>query len=110
MHTNLLKLKDDKTEFILTGSWLQLAKVENLSLVIGQDTIQPTESVCNLRYYMDSEVKGRAHIIKLCSSLYLVIMKIARVRCMMDKDTTALTMQALILQVGLLQQSSLGMC
>ena len=46
---------------------------------------------------MDNELNGSTHISKLCSSLYLVIKKIARVRCMMDKDTTALIMQALIL-------------
>ena len=92
MHTNLLKLNDDKAEFILTESQLQLPKVDNISLVIGQDTVQPTESTCNLGYYMDKELQGRAHISKLCSSLYLTIKKIARVRCMMDKDTTALIM------------------
>ena len=69
MHTNLLKLNDDKTEFILTGSWLQLAKVDSISLVIGQDTIQPIESAHNLRFYMVKELKGRVHINKLCSSL-----------------------------------------
>ena len=61
MHTNLLKLNDDKTEFILTGSALHLAKVDNISLMIGQDTIQPTESAHNLGYYMDKELKGRAN-------------------------------------------------
>ena len=65
--------------------------------MIGQDTVQPTESVCNLGYYMDKELKGRAHISKLCSTLYLAIKKIARIRCMIDKDTTAIIMQALIL-------------
>ena len=97
MHMNLLKLNDDNTEFIITGSQLQLAKVDNISLVIGQDTNQPTESAHNPGYYMESELKGRAHISKLCSSLYLAIKKIARVRYMMDKDTTALIMQALVL-------------
>ena len=97
MCTNLLKLNNDKTGFILTGSQLQLAKVDNISLVVGQDTIQPTESAHNLGYYMDKELNGRAHISKLCSSLYLAIKKITRVRCMMDKETTAPIMQALIL-------------
>ena len=97
MCTNLLKLNDDKTEFILTGSCLQLAKVDNISLVIGQDTIQPTESRHNLRCYMDKALKGGAHISKLCSSLYLAIKQIARVRNLIDKDTTSLIMQALIL-------------
>ena len=52
-------------EFILTGSQPKPAKVDNISLVIDQDTIHPTESTHNLGYYMDKEVKGRAHISKL---------------------------------------------
>ena len=97
MHTNLSKLNDDKMEFILIGSQPWLAKVDNISLVIGQDTTQPTESAHDLRYYMDNELKGRAYIIKQCSFLYLASKKIARVSCMMNKDTTVLIMQALIL-------------
>ena len=65
IHTNLLKLNDEKMEFIVTGSQLQLAKVDNISLVIGQETIQPTENAHNLRYYMHKELKGRADIRKL---------------------------------------------
>ena len=41
---------------------------------------------------MDKELKGRGHISKLYSSL-----NIGRLRYMMDKDTTALIMQALVL-------------
>ena len=33
--------------------------MDNISLVIGQDTIHPTETAYNLGYYMDKELKGR---------------------------------------------------
>ena len=46
---------------------------------------------------MDKELKGRDHISKLCSFLYLAIKKMVRVKHMMNKDATALIMQALIL-------------
>ena len=46
---------------------------------------------------MDKELKVSPHISKLCSSLYLAIKNIAGVRCMLDKDTTAPIMQALVL-------------
>ena len=39
--------------------------MDNISLVIGQDTIQPTESARSLGCYLDNELKGGAHISKL---------------------------------------------
>ena len=40
MRTNLLKLNDEKTEFLIIGTPQQLAKVTTTSIKIGQDNIQ----------------------------------------------------------------------
>ena len=42
MHTNLLKLNDDKTEFIMIDTRQQLARAGNMEIQIGDDMIQPT--------------------------------------------------------------------
>ena len=44
MRTNLLKLNDDKTEFLIIGTPQQLAKVRTTSIKIGTDQIQCSES------------------------------------------------------------------
>ena len=62
MTQNLLKLNNDKMEFILMGTWQQLSKLDNISLHIGSDTIKPTDHVRNLGFVMDSLLKNAAHI------------------------------------------------
>ena len=39
MHTNLLRLNDEKTGFLLIGTGQQLAKVGDISMEIGSDVI-----------------------------------------------------------------------
>ena len=46
MRTNLLKLNDDKTEFLIIGTPQQLAKVRTTSIKIGTDQI-PTQWECS---------------------------------------------------------------
>ena len=43
--TNLLKLNDEKTKFIMIGTRQQLARAGNAEIQIGEDMIQPTNFV-----------------------------------------------------------------
>ena len=45
MRTNLLKLNDDKTEFLMLGTDQQLRKSGEMTIVIGSDEISPTDFV-----------------------------------------------------------------
>ena len=38
---NLLKLNDEKTEFLLVGTKQQLSKITNINVKIGHDEIKP---------------------------------------------------------------------
>ena len=58
MTQNLLKLNNDKMEFILMSTQQQLSKLDNISLHIGSDTIKPTDHVRNLGFIMDSLLKN----------------------------------------------------
>ena len=52
MNTNLLKVNDDKTEFVLVGTKNKLVKVTpNIKIQIGDDIIGPTDTVKNLGYF-----------------------------------------------------------
>ena len=68
MTHNLLKLNNDKTEFILLGTRQQLSKLDNISFQIGSNTIIPTDHVRNLGFIMDSLLKNGSHINKITSS------------------------------------------
>ena len=57
MRTNLLKLNDYKTKFMLIGTRQQLHKVGKLMIEIGQDTIVNTPSARNLSFDYDEELK-----------------------------------------------------
>ena len=76
MHTNPLKLNDDKTEFIILGTKQQLVKVGDIEIIIGNDSTHKTSSVRNLGFYYDSQLKNITHINKLTSTLFTAIQKL----------------------------------
>ena len=99
MRTNLLTLNGKKTEFIMVGSKNNLLKANtrNTSVQIGNDFITCVDSVHDLGYIIDNELKSTAHINKLTSTLFITIRKIARIRHLIDKEPTKILMQALVL-------------
>ena len=64
MTLNLLKLNDDKTEFILFGSRQQLSKLDTIPVLItvGNTMVHLVEMVRNLGYIMDKLLKKTSHI------------------------------------------------
>ena len=97
MRTNLLKLNDERTEFMIIGTRQQLHKVGKLMIEVGQDTIVNTPSAKNLGFHYHEEFKNTTHVNKLCCGLMVTIKKTAKVRHNIDKDTTKSLMQALML-------------
>ena len=78
MRTNLLKLNDDKTEFMIIGTRQQLHKVGKLMIEIGKDTTIDTPSARNLGLHYDEEFKNTTHRNKLCCGLTVTIKKITK--------------------------------
>ena len=97
MRTNLLKLNDDKTEFMIIGTRQQLHKAGKLMIEIGQDIIVNTPSTRNLGFLYNEEFKNTTHVNKLWCGLTVTIKKIANVRHNIDKETTKTLMQTLVL-------------
>ena len=97
MIQNLLKLNNNKTEFILLGTQQQLSKLDNISFQIGSDTIISTDHVRNLGFIMDSLLKNDSYINKITSSSYCKLHDIARIRPSLDSKTAQLIVQALVL-------------
>ena len=98
MRTNLLKLNDNKTEFIMVGSKNNLLKANtrNTLVQIGNDYITCMDSVCHLGYIIDNELKSTVHINKLTSTLFITIRKIAKIRHLIYKEMTKILMQTFV--------------
>ena len=95
--TNLLKLNDDKTEFMILGSKQELAKVGDTEIIIGNDSTHNTSSVRNLGFCYDSQLKNITHINTLSSTLFATIHKISKIRHLLDMNMTKILIQLLVL-------------
>ena len=97
MHTNFLKLNNDKTKYIIIGTYKNLQYVSDTDITIGDDTITASDFVRDLGFWFDKELKGTVHINKITSSCIYTIRNVARIRHLLDLDTTKTLMQALVL-------------
>ena len=94
---NMLKLNDEKTEFIIFGTRQQLAKISDISIKVGSMKIQPVEEVRNLGYFMDGLLKNSVHINKLSAAMFHNLRNIKRIQNKLDFDSTKTIIQALIM-------------
>ncbi len=89
MVANKLKLNDDKSEFILISSPHNKKKFDDLSLHIGTEVVDVTNSVRNLGVMMDSVFNMEDHITSVCRSCYFHLRNIGAIRQYLDSDTAA---------------------
>ena len=97
MHTNLLKLNDNKTEFLLIGTRNMLNQSGSMPIKVGNDNISNTDKARNLGVTFDKHLNNTDHINNLSSTLFFVSRNIARVRHLLDQDSTKIIVQALIM-------------
>ena len=79
MANNMLKLNDEKTEFIIFWTCQQLAKISDISIKVGSMNIQPVEEERNLGYFMDRFLKNSMHINKLSATMFNNLRNIKRI-------------------------------
>ena len=97
MCSNLLKLNDEKTEFIMIGTRQQIARAGNAETQIGDDIIQPTDFVRNLGFFYDKYMKNTIQVNQVTSTVFIMMKKISKIRHLLDTNTTKILMQALVL-------------
>ena len=100
MRTNKLKLNDDKTEVVLFGTRQQMAKLENsesINITIGNEVIKPVPSARNLGYFMESQLKSKTHIAKICSTTYYTLKNRARIRNLLTPEAAKVIVQGLVI-------------
>ena len=96
MARNMLKLNEEKTEFIIFGTHQQLKKIQNITIRIGSANIIPPDHIRNLGLMMDMFCKNTRHINHLSSSLCQQLRNIWNIRAKLDFDTAKTVVQALI--------------
>ena len=93
---NRMKLNDDKTEFLITGTDQQRKKLEMHTINVGNTEITVSESVKNLGVYLDSELKMEKHVNDICRRGYYKLRNFAEIRPYLDEDTARTVAQALV--------------
>ena len=88
MKLNLLKLNDDKTEFLLLRTKHNISLAGEFEIKMGNDTITNSMSAKNMGVHFDANLKGTIHTNKLSSSVFLTICNIAKIRSMLYMDST----------------------
>ena len=97
MARNMLKLNDEKTEFIIFGTHQELKKTDNITMRIGSKNIIPADHVRNLGFLMDKFCKNTKHINYLSSLLCYQLRNIWNIRGKLDFNAAKTVVQALIL-------------
>ena len=62
MEANYLKLNNSKTEFVIFGTQIDLAKVSGWTVTVGDSEILPSKSARNIGAFMDSVLNMETHI------------------------------------------------
>ena len=97
MTLNMLKLNDDKTEFIILGTRQQLTKLSDVSIRIGSTTVLPVDYVCNLGFFLDRFLKNSNHVNRLIAGLFNQLRNISRIRPRITYQSAQTIVQVLIL-------------
>ena len=96
MDVNMLKLNDDKMDFIMFVTHQQLLKTNAISVHVGGNLVDTVSCICSLGNFMDKWLKNTSHINKITSTLYLSLLKINKIRDKLDFDLVKTIVQALI--------------
>ena len=97
MLSDKLKVNDGKTEFLITGTWQQLAKVNFNSLRIGDNSISSVDKAKNLGFWFDSKMTMVTNISKCSSVAFFNILNIRRIRKFLTYETAKILVNSLVL-------------
>ena len=79
MNTNLLKLNDEKMDFIILGTRQQLAKVNEISIKVENAVVKPVPNFRDLGFFLDCLLRNGFHTNKICGQLYPLLCNIYKI-------------------------------
>ena len=97
MTTDKLKLNDDKTEFLITGTRQQLSKVHIEKLSVGGVSAAPVIYARNLGTWFDTYLSLVTHITNTCQAAFYHLHNIRRIRKFLTKESTKVLVHAFIM-------------
>ena len=110
MGMNLLKLNNDKAEFLMVGTQYQLSVAGDLGITTGQDLIKSCSVVWNLGVMFDCNLKSMTHVNKLVSTSYVTMRNITKIWHSLDQDTLKTLCHALVMsKIDYCNSTLLGM-
>ena len=96
MEQNLLKINDDKTELLLTGSSWLVKKYPSVSISVGESDIRSSASVKNLGMVFDSIMSMELFVKEKVKSANFGLSSIAKIRKYLTPEATKTICQALV--------------
>ena len=97
MLSDKLKLNSDKTEFLIMGTWQQIAKIKIENLCVGDCPVSPSSAaVKNLGSWFDSRLNMLTHINKTCSSAFYHLHHIRRIRKYLTRQSVESLIHAFV--------------
>ena len=97
MEANYLKLNDSKTEFVIFGTQIDLAKVSGWTITVGNSEILPSKSARNIGAFMDSALNMETHINNIIRSCYAQLHSISKIRRYLTIDAAKTIVHAFLL-------------
>ena len=88
MLTEQLKINDDKTEFLVIGTPQQLAKIQNLTVTVGNSSITSSSHAKNLGVIFDQHMTMDKHINSVSSKSFHQLIKIRQLRKYLNEKVT----------------------
>ena len=96
MISNKLKMNDSKTEFIIIGSYQQLAKINLTSIMVGGHRITAVDGIRNLGAFLDKNLSMKTLIEVKCNAAFCQLYSLRRIRKYLSHQATELLIHAFI--------------
>jgi len=96
MNANMLKLNAEKTEVIVFSSKHNSQHVSDVSIIVGDTNIKPSDCVRNLGAWFDSRMSMDAHINSISKSCYTQLRQIGHIRQYITNDATKSLFNSLV--------------
>ena len=97
MKANMLKLNDDKTEFLVISSRHTSKTPVISSLCIGHTDVEAVSSARNIGLILDDKLSMEEHIKSVCKASYMHLRNIAQVRRYLTEDATRTLMHSFVI-------------
>ena len=97
MRSNLLKLNDDKTEFIIFASPYFSRKITSLSLTVGNNRTDSTPFVRNLGAIFDRKLSMENLVLEKVRTALFYLKNISRIRRYLDQESAKTIVHAFVI-------------